>query len=56
MTKYFYITAGIWTLNAIFNLITGDIYMGIQLGLASMIFWMWAYLLEEEAQKRRNVK
>ncbi len=57
MTKLFYITAGIFTLNAIFNLATGEVYTGVQLGFATLVLWMWAYLLETaEKDDKTNQK
>ncbi len=55
MNKLFYITAGIFTLNVILNLITGEVYTAIQLGFATFVLWLWAYLLEETKKQTKKI-
>ncbi len=49
--KIFYIIAGIWTLNTLINFFIGEFYTFIQLGLVTIVLWMWAYLLNQRGQR-----
>ena len=56
MAKLFYITAGIFTLNVIFSFIIGEVQVAVQLGFATLVLWMWAYLIESNWDKINNGK
>lgn len=54
MIRYlFYLTPAIFTLNVIMQFMVGETYTGIQLGLATLVLWLWAYIIEKNMENKK---
>ena len=49
-----YLTAGLWTFNTVLLFASGRYDTGIQVGIATIIFWLWAYILESDSSHKEN--